>query len=254
MFYNFTMRSSHFIHLLLLAFVLGTSAACRQKSPSSDENAIQIPNETFVECMKPYLNDGYAVRMVPKGNSMLPTLSNGGDVVTLMQVKDLKKGDIVLALTTHGHYVIHRVVGISGQKVILKGDHNKTTETALRSDVIAQLVDKQPIDEKQAAATPVHTNVKAYFKVNPLFRIDTVDSLAWMVDTVARKIDMHKAVIFNEAALCVWNGVKKEGFRLDDMTKALTDVYEVDSIRAANDCGRLLEEWMLCGLVVSDGR
>ena len=240
------------MRLLLPALLLAAVSSCRHSHKTTiHADALQISNEQFVEYMKRYLDEGYRVRMVPKGNSMLPTLKNGEEVVTLVRCDTVRKGEIVLALTTYGHYVIHRVVSVKGEKATLKGDHNKTTETAILGNVLARLVNVEPKSVMAAAKPVAKVGENARYQANPHFRIDRVDSLAWMVDTLAKEIDMHRAVVFNEAALSVWEGVGDNCFSLHDMVGALTQVYDVDTLTAFNDCRRLLAEWLDCELVVS---
>ena len=249
------MKHQYIITLFSFVSLLSGLIACQSSGgKQKEEHGIQIPNEQFVEYMKPYLNKGFLVRMVPKGNSMLPTLKNGEEVVTLQHAKEVKPGDIVLALTSLGHYVIHRVVKVSGQQVTLKGDHNKTTETASSSNVLAKLVKVEPIDAISDEASVQRINGKAKYHANPLYRIDRQDSLAWMVDTIGKRIDMHRIVVFNETALYLWRELENKEFTLYDMLTTLTDSYEVDSLRAFNDCRRLLKEWVGCELVVLAGK
>lgn len=240
-----------FFKILVFVFSLMMCGSCRHTHHSTaNKDAIQVPNEKYVDYMKPYLQNGYLVRMVPKGNSMLPTLKNGEEVVTLKHAENVKPGDIVLALTTYGHYVIHRVVSVNGQLVTLKGDHNRSTETAQIKDVLATLVDKEPYHREDSEKQVPSLDGTTRFQANPLYRIDIVDTLAWMVDTLHKKVDMHRAVVFNETALLVWNTVAKSGFTINDMASCLTNNYEVDDSTAFNDCRRLLAEWRDCGLVV----
>ena len=244
-----------FFKILVFVFSLMMCGSCKHTHhPLANKDAIQVPNEKYVDYMKPYLQNGYLVRMVPKGNSMLPTLKNGEEVVTLKHAENVRPGDIVLALTSYGHYVIHRVVSVNGQRVTLKGDHNKSTETALIADVLATLVDKEPYHSEGSEKRGLSLDGTNRYKANPQYRIDTVDTLAWMVDTIHKKVDMHKAVVFNETALLVWNTVAKSGFTIYDMANCLTNNYEVDDSTALNDCRRLLVEWRDCGLVVGAGK
>lgn len=244
-----------FFKILVFVFSLMMCGSCKRTHHSpANKDAIQVPNEKYVDYMKPYLQNGFLVRMVPKGNSMLPTLRNGEEVVTLKHTDNVQPGDIVLALTSYGHYVIHRVVSVKGKHVTLKGDHNQSTETALITDVLATLVNKEPYLRENGEKQGLPLEGKNKFKSNPLYRIDTVDTLAWMVDTLNKKVDMHRAVVFNETALLVWNTVAKSGFTINDMASCLTKNYEVDDSTAFNDCRRLLAAWRDCGLVVSAGQ
>ena len=233
---------------LLIVVAIAAFVSCRRTPSAGHDNAIQIPNEQFVAYMKHYLDDGYRVRMVPKGNSMLPTLKNGEELVTLELTTHVKPRDIVLALTDNGHYVIHRVMMVRGNTVTLKGDHNTTTEQARLEDVLARMVEVQPVPRVSKIRRKADATVR--YMANPAFRIDAVDSLAWMVDTLNKQVDMHNAIVFNETALFLWKKVGRRQFCLNDMKDTLVDAYEVDDSLALGDCRKLLEEWMECELVV----
>jgi len=47
----------------------------------------------------------------------------------------------------------------------------------------------------------------------------------------------------------VWNAVVGKQFTLDDMVKALIDIYEVDEQTAKNDCTHLLNDWREVGFI-----
>jgi signal peptidase I len=66
------------------------------------------------------------------GTSMLPTLE-GGDLVVVQpaQLSDLKVGDIIVynnLCSTEGESVIHRVISITPQGLITKGDNNPSPD------------------------------------------------------------------------------------------------------------------------------
>lgn len=68
------------------------------------------------------LERGQRVRMTVNGSSMTPFIRDG-DVVELEPLDAaLTLGDIVLAESAAGHYVIHRIVRLVGDRVWLGGD------------------------------------------------------------------------------------------------------------------------------------
>ena len=75
-----------------------------------------------------------------RGNSMRPLIQNGNDCVELHPLPPvLRKGDVVLARTSKGYYVLHRVTAISPDLLTLEGDGNiGLRETCRPSDVLAR--------------------------------------------------------------------------------------------------------------------
>jgi signal peptidase I len=62
------------------------------------------------------------------GHSMLPTLE-GGDLVVIqgVSINDIQKGDIIVyngLCSSQGESVIHRVINVTNQGLITKGDNN----------------------------------------------------------------------------------------------------------------------------------
>lgn len=76
-----------------------------------------------------------------KGTSMLPLLHDN-DLVTVSQVKTLKKGDIVLYKRKNGQYVLHRIRKINKDNTYtIVGDHQRVVEEGItKEDIIAVLV------------------------------------------------------------------------------------------------------------------
>jgi hypothetical protein len=68
---------------------------------------------------------------------MRPFLENGRDKALLRKAEEVKVGDPVLAEIHLGHYVLHRIVDITGDQVTLRGDGNLGTEQCQLSDVKA---------------------------------------------------------------------------------------------------------------------
>lgn len=86
------------------------------------------------------LNEGHTVTLPLRGYSMRPFLENGRDKALLIKVQRIKKGDSVLAEVQPGHYVLHRIVAIHGDRVVLCGDGNLANEYCRREDVCASVV------------------------------------------------------------------------------------------------------------------
>lgn len=71
---------------------------------------------------------------------MRPFIEGGKDVVTLEYPKDIRVGDILLCRVGE-RYVLHRLIGIEGDTLRLKGDGNVTGgELCLREDVLGRVI------------------------------------------------------------------------------------------------------------------
>ena len=97
------------------------------------------------------VGEGVSVTFPVNGRSMLPFIVGGRDSVILEKPVDLRVGDVVLAhaipdnvahlKNAEKHYVIHRIVALSGENVVLMGDGNLVQrEYCKRSEVYAKVV------------------------------------------------------------------------------------------------------------------
>ena len=102
---------------------------------------IVLPNEVLLPEITRLLEAGETVTMKVKGNSMLPFITGGRDSVVLRRAVALKAGDIVLARLDDGHYVLHRITAIRGERFTLMGDGNLCgTETCTRQAIAGQAI------------------------------------------------------------------------------------------------------------------
>ena len=76
-----------------------------------------------------------------RGRSMRPFLEHERDKALLALPKEApRKGDAVLAEISPGHYVLHRIVSIDGDRLTLRGDGNLSDEHCTTADVRALAV------------------------------------------------------------------------------------------------------------------
>ena len=97
---------------------------------------IQFENAKFLPEIVKMLNEGHTVTLRLKGFSMRPFLENERDMALLKKVENPQVGDPVLAEITPGHFVLHRIIAMNGEKVVLRGDGNLNTETCRPQDVV----------------------------------------------------------------------------------------------------------------------
>ena len=101
-----------------------------------------VPNEILLAEAGALLAEGRDVELLVKGNSMLPFLHDERDSVRLRKLDTVEKGDVVLAMISPGHYVLHRVRRVRGTTLTLMGDGNvRGTETCSLDDVLGTAVE-----------------------------------------------------------------------------------------------------------------
>ncbi|NCC98980.1 MAG: hypothetical protein EOL95_04645 [Bacteroidia bacterium] len=85
----------------------------------------QISNEKLISCVKQAISGGKCARINVKGVSMTPFLIDGRDEVFLDAVNpnNLCVG-MILLVETNNTYILHRVVSLSDNHVMLRGDGN----------------------------------------------------------------------------------------------------------------------------------
>ena len=87
------------------------------------------------------IGEGQRVTIPVKGFSMRPMMRSEKDKVTLTAHtdKDIKIGAVML-FKHKGHHIMHRIVGIEGDKITFAGDGNyRITEQAAREDIVAKV-------------------------------------------------------------------------------------------------------------------
>lgn len=80
------------------------------------------------------LQEGSPVRIRVCGQSMLPFFRSGSEILLRpVRETDFRPGSVVLGETEQGHFVVHRIYRIEGDRIILLGDGNIAgTETIPR--------------------------------------------------------------------------------------------------------------------------
>ncbi|MDO5665000.1 MAG: S24/S26 family peptidase [Bacteroidia bacterium] len=103
-------------------------------------NKRTISNLLFIETM----NDNERIKTTIKGNSMLPFIVGGRDVVTLVRAtpESVQKGRVVVARINEKTAYLHRIERVEGNKVTLRGDGNPySRETCPISAISAEAIE-----------------------------------------------------------------------------------------------------------------
>ncbi len=61
------------------------------------------------------------------------------------------------------------------------------------------------------------------------------------------QVDFNKMITMNDSAAYLWEGVAGKDFTVDDLTKLLTDHYEVEEERARADAEKIAAKWLEAG-------
>ena len=84
-----------------------------------------LANNIVIKDAIALVREGRRVVLPVKGFSMNPFIIGDRESVELVSPhQPLKVGDVVLAWVNGTHYVVHRIIGIDGDKVTLMGDGN----------------------------------------------------------------------------------------------------------------------------------
>lgn len=101
---------------------------------------IQMANALLLPEVVRLLEEGHTVTLPLRGYSMRPFLEDGRDKALLRKPTKIEVGDAALAEISPGHFVLHRIVSISGNTVILRGDGNLGIEKCQLADIRATAI------------------------------------------------------------------------------------------------------------------
>jgi signal peptidase I len=95
---------------------------------------------SFESTIADVLGRGVAARFHAAGDSMHPTIRSGEHLhVTTAEARSLRVGDVVLARAARG-LTAHRIVRLSPETIITRGDNALTRDAALRhSDILGRI-------------------------------------------------------------------------------------------------------------------
>lgn len=63
------------------------------------------------------------------------------------------------------------------------------------------------------------------------------------------QINFNKMISLNSSAAYLWKSVEGKDFTVEDLTKLLTDMYEVSEEKAAADAAAIAAKWIEAGIV-----
>ena len=83
-----------------------------------------MSDREIIESAISLVNEGMSVTFPVNGWSMLPFIIGGQESVVLVKPEHLAVGQVVMAFVDGHRYVVHRIIGIDGDRVTLMGDGN----------------------------------------------------------------------------------------------------------------------------------
>lgn len=97
---------------------------------------ILLPTKELLDEAIYQLRQGHKIKLQAKGNSMYPFITNGGDEVIIQKSTHIQTGDIVLAQSEEGHFVLHRIYRIKDKQLLLMGDGNLNAQEKSREELV----------------------------------------------------------------------------------------------------------------------
>ena len=63
------------------------------------------------------------------------------------------------------------------------------------------------------------------------------------------QVNFNKMITMNDSAAYLWKGVEGKEFTVEDLTRLLTDQYEVSEEQASADAAAIARKWIEAGIV-----
>ena len=129
----------------------------------------EVSLNELVPVMREALEENGEVSFVSTGVSMMPTIRDRKDTVTLVKPQGkLKKGDIPFYRRENGQYVLHRIVFINGDTYVTCGDNQWVNEYNVRDDQIIGVL--KSIERNGKVYTVDDRKYKTYTSLLPAVR------------------------------------------------------------------------------------
>lgn len=126
-----------------------------------------IPAIQWSTAIIPILDEGRNLKLSFEGLSMYPLLVGGRDevIMTTINGKRLKRGDIVLYVRKDGTHVLHRIHGIKNNSYYMLGDAQTWIEGPIKKDAILAVVTAVIRKEKMILCKNLNYRLKSRFWV-----------------------------------------------------------------------------------------
>ena len=129
----------------------------------------KISMEEMAPLIQEILSESGDVSFVSAGTSMLPTIRDRKDTVTLVKPQGkLEKGDIPFYRRDNGQYILHRVVYVNGDTYVMCGDNQWENEYNVRQDQIIGVL--RSIERNGKVHNVTDLDYRIYVKLLPLVK------------------------------------------------------------------------------------
>lgn len=120
----------------------------RKNGVETPHHCMELPNHILLGAVRDAIREGHTATITVKGWSMRPFLEHRRDKVLLDSPEGAEEYDAVLAETSPGTFVLHRIISIvpdagdrQQDRITLMGDGNiRGTEQCLRKDLCGKVV------------------------------------------------------------------------------------------------------------------
>lgn len=129
----------------------------------------KISLEEMSDVILEILESNGEVSFVSAGRSMIPTIRDRKDIITLVKPdKDIKSGDVVFYRRDNGQFILHRVMFVQDNKFVMRGDNQWYNEYNIRRDQIIGILSSFDRNGKTHKVTD--RDYKIYVKLLPVVR------------------------------------------------------------------------------------
>ena len=129
----------------------------------------KVSMDDMAPLIRETLAESGEVSFVSAGVSMLPTIRDRKDTVTLVSPQGkLKKGDVPFYQRDNGQYILHRVISVNGDTYVMRGDNQWEIEYNIRHDQIIGVL--YSFDRNGKTHKVTDAGYKIYVKFLPIIR------------------------------------------------------------------------------------
>lgn len=132
------------------------------------------------------LRSGGSASFTVNGISMLPMLTDGVDTVKIVKpVFPLKKYDIPFYRRANGQFILHRIIKVTKNEYICRGDHQTVNEYHVTNNNIIGVLDEYTHKGKQKRVDSLKHKIYAIIFVNSAY-------LRYYIRTIYKKIRSYQ--------------------------------------------------------------
>ncbi|MEE1065308.1 MAG: S24/S26 family peptidase [Acutalibacteraceae bacterium] len=129
----------------------------------------KVSMDDMAPLIRETLAESGEVSFVSAGVSMLPTIRDRKDTVTLVRPQGkLRKGDVPFYQRDNGQYILHRVIYVNGDTYVMRGDNQWENEYNIRHDQIIGVL--YSFDRNGKTHKVTDAGYKIYVKFLPVIR------------------------------------------------------------------------------------